>query len=35
MALNEYENLLASLSLQEKAEDAPRAHEMTRGSENQ
>jgi len=35
MVLNEYENLLASLSLQEKAEDAPRAHEMTRGSENQ
>ena len=35
MALNEYENLLASLSLQEKAEDAPRAHEMTRDSENQ
>jgi hypothetical protein len=35
MVLNEYENLLASLSLQEKAEDAPRAHEMTRDSENQ
>jgi hypothetical protein len=29
MALNEYENLLASLSLQEKAEDAPRAHDTT------
>ena len=35
MVLNEYENLLASLSLQEKAEDAPRAHEMTRDSEDQ
>jgi hypothetical protein len=35
MALNEYENLFASLSLQGKSEDAPRAHEMTRDSENQ
>ncbi len=35
MALNEYENLLASLSLQEKAEDAQRANEMTRESESQ
>jgi hypothetical protein len=35
MVLNEYENLLASLNLQEKAEDAPQAHEMTRDSENQ
>jgi hypothetical protein len=35
MALNEYENLLASLSLQEKAEDAPRAYEITRESDSQ
>jgi hypothetical protein len=35
MALDEYENLLASLSLQEKAEDAPRAYEITRESESQ
>jgi hypothetical protein len=35
MTFNEYENLLASLSLQEKAEDAPRAHNMTRDSESQ
>ncbi len=35
MALNEYENLLASLSLQEKAEDAPRAQDITRESESQ
>ncbi len=35
MALNQYENLFASLSLQEKAEDAPRAHDMTRDSESQ
>jgi hypothetical protein len=35
MALKEYENLLASLSLQEKAEDAPRAHDITRDSESQ
>jgi hypothetical protein len=35
MALNEYENLLASLSLQEKAEGAPRAHEITQESESQ
>jgi hypothetical protein len=35
MALNEYENLLASLSLQEKAEVAPRAHNITRESESQ
>jgi hypothetical protein len=35
MALNEYENFLVSLSLQEKAEDAPRAHEITRESESQ
>jgi len=35
MALGEYENLLASLSLQEKAEDAPRAFEITRESESQ
>jgi hypothetical protein len=35
MALNEYENLLASLSLHEKAEDAPRAHDLARDSESQ
>jgi hypothetical protein len=35
MALNEYENILVSLSLHKKAEDAPRAHEITRESEGQ
>ncbi len=35
MALNEYESLLASLSLQEKPEDSPRAHEMSREFEIQ
>jgi hypothetical protein len=35
MVLNEYESLLASLSLQEKAEDAPRAQYMARNSESQ
>ena len=35
MALNEYESLLASLSLQEKAEDSPIAHKMSREFEIQ
>ncbi len=34
MALNEYENLLSSLSLQEEAARAPQAHDMSRGHEN-
>jgi hypothetical protein len=35
MALNEYENLLASLSLQERAEGAPGAHNIARDPERQ
>ncbi len=34
MALNEYESLLSSLSLQEEAASAPRAHDMSRGFED-
>jgi hypothetical protein len=34
MALNEYESLLSSLSLQEKTYSAPRAHDMSRGFED-
>ncbi len=34
MALNEYESLLSSLSLQEEAASAPQAHDMSRELEN-
>jgi hypothetical protein len=34
MALNEYESLLSSLSLQEEAVNAPQAHDMSRGLED-
>jgi hypothetical protein len=35
MALNEYESLLASLSLKEESFSAPQAHGMLQGSESQ
>jgi hypothetical protein len=35
MTLNEYENLLALLSLEERAEGAPRAHNIARDTESQ
>jgi hypothetical protein len=34
MALNEYESLLSSLSLQEEAVSAPQTHDMSRGLED-
>ncbi len=34
MALNEYESLLSSLSIQEEAPKAPLAHDMSRDSED-
>ena len=34
MALNEYENLLSSLSLQEESASAPQACDMSRGHED-
>ncbi len=34
MALNDYENLLSSLSLQGEAASAPQAHDMSRGHED-